>query len=260
MLPEILVGAFIGLLVGMSGLGGPMLFVPLIILLFKYPTTEAVGIALVFITITKLVALIGHYQKGNVNFHIAKYFLMGSLPASIIVSFTINLLNKNPVKGENLNTTLITIIGVVLLLFSGLFLLESTLHYQKRKRRLKLTHEQKVLAIAVGVLVGMDIGATSIGAASILALFMALAFKVKSVEIVGTDLFITMVVSGLSGLVYFFHGVVDLGTVVPFLIGSVPLAILGTRLSGFAKGKPLRVLISLMVFAGGVVLLHTSLA
>ncbi len=260
MLLEILIGAVVGLLVGMSGLGGPMLFVPLIILLFKYKTAEAVGIALSFITLTKLVALVGHYKEKNINFHIAKYFLIGSLPASIIVSHLINNLHRNPVKAEKLDMALMLIIGVALIIFSGLFLLESTLNYHKRQRQLRFTQEQKLLAIAIGVLIGMDIGATSIGAASILALFMALTFKVKSVEIVGTDIFITMIVSGLSGFVYLLHGAVTLGAVIPFLIGSIPLALIGTRLSHLAKGKPLRALISLIVFAGGMMLLYNTFA
>lgn len=260
MLLEILVGALVGLLVGMSGLGGPMLFVPLIILLFKYKTAEAVGISLAFITITKIVALIGHQKQRNINFHVAKYLLIGSLPVSIIISFIINALNRNPAKAEKLNTALMLIIGAMLIIFSGLFLIESTLKYKKRKRHLRLSQGQKRLAVGVGTLVGADIGATSVGSGSIIALILALVFKVKSIEIVGTDLFITMVVSGLSGLIYLLNGAATIATVLPFLIGSIPLAIIGTRLSGIATGKPLRVLISLVVFAGGMTLLYNTLA
>ncbi len=260
MLLEILVGAVIGLLVGMSGLGGPMLFVPLLILFFGYKPTMAVGIALTFITVTKAAALIEHCRKGNVNFHIAKYFLIGSLPIGLIVSYVINLLNKNPVKGELLNEFLLSVIGMMLVLFSFFFFFETVFNYKKRVRGLRLSKDQKSLAIITGVFAGALIAATSIGAASLVALVLALLFRVKSNEIVGTDIFITMVVSGLSGLVYLFHGTVVLGDVYPFLIGSVPLAIIGTRFTELAKGKPLRVLISTIVFAGGMVLLYSIFA
>ncbi len=258
MLPEIALGAVIGLLVGIAGLGGPMLFVPALVLLFGYSLTEAVPVSLAFIAVTQGVSLFGHYARRHVNLGVAKYFIMGSIPSSIAVSQLMNLLARNPSTLERLDISLTILVGLLLVFFSAMYLFDALFAYKHGQKELILAGKQRLTATALGFLAGAFVASTSVGAASIVALSLAIGLRMRSIEVVGTGLIVTATMSALSAAVYLAHGAVPLPLVGMFLAGSVPCAILGTQLSDAFTGRPLRVIISLIVFIGGMSLLWSA--
>lgn len=260
MLPEILVGAGVGLLVGISGLGGPMLFLPLLVLAFGYTLTGAVPISLAFIAVTQGVSLFGHYARRHVNMGVAKYFILGSIPSSIAVSQAMNLLADNPSTLERLDISLTIAVGLLLLFFSAIYLFEALAAYRRGRSGICLGKREKRLALGLGLLSGALVASTSVAGASIITICLAIGLRMRSIEVVGTGLLVTAIMSALSTLVYLAHGAVPFSIVGMFLLGSVPAALLGTRLSDRVAGRPLRVIISLIVFAGGMMLLYNALA
>lgn len=260
MLLEILVGAVVGLLVGMSGLGGPMLFMPLLVLAFGYSLTGAVPVSLAVITVTQAAALLGHYTRHHVNLGVAKYFIIGSIPSSIAVSQAMNMLARYPELAERLNTRLTIAVGLLLLFFSAIYLFEALAAYRRGRSEVRLGRREKGLAMCLGLLAGALVASTSVAGGSIITLCLAIGLRMRSIEAVGTSLFIVLAMSALSTLIYLAHGAVPFSVVGMFLLGSVPCAILGTRLSDRVAGRPLRVIISLIVFAGGMMLLYSAFA
>ena len=258
MIPEIAVGAVIGLLVGTTGLGGPVLFVPALVLLMGYSLTEAVPISLAFIAVTQGVSLFGHYARRHVNMGVAKYFILGSIPSSIAVSQLMNLLARNPRTLERLDLSLTILVGLLLVLFSAITLFDALFAYRRGQKELVLTGNQRLTAAGLGLLAGALVASTSVGAASIVALSLAVGLRMRSIEVVGTGLIVTATMSALSAVVYLAHGAVPLLTVGMFLAGAVPCALLGTRLSDRVAGRPLRIIISLIVFTGGMSLLWSA--
>lgn len=258
MLPELAVGAVIGLLVGIAGLGGPMLFVPALVLLFGYSLTEAVPVSLAFIAVTQGVSLFGHYARRHVNLGVAKYFILGSVPSSLAVSQLMNLLARDPSTLERLDLSLTILVGLLLVFFSALYLFDALVAYRRGVEGLVLTGRQRLTAALLGLIAGALVASTSVGAASIVALSLAVGLRMRSIEVVGTGLVVTASMSALSAAVYLAHGAVPLQTVGMFLIGAVPSALLGTQLSDAFAGRPLRVIISLIVFIGGMSLLWSA--
>ncbi len=258
MLPEILVGASVGLLVGMAGLGGPMLFLPLLVLAFGYSLTGAVPISLAVITVTQGIALLGHYARRHVNLGVAKYFIIGSVPSSIAVSQAMNLLAANPSTLERLDLSLTIAVGLLLLFFSAIYLLQALAAYRPGRGGIRLGRREKGLALGLGLLVGGVVASTSMAGGSIITLFLVIGLRMRSIKAVGTSLSIVLPMSALSTLVYLAHGAVPFSVAGMFLLGSVPAALLGTMLSDRVAGKPLRVIISLIVFAGGMMLLYNA--
>src|SRR5437764_12960987 len=114
------VGLIVGLVVGLTGVGGGSLMTPALVFLFKIPVDMAVGTDLIFASLTKIAGVTAHSARGNVNWHIVTPLGAGSLPASIAKIFLIIQLKAH---GKPLDGLILPLLGISLVATAAAVLL-----------------------------------------------------------------------------------------------------------------------------------------
>jgi uncharacterized membrane protein YfcA len=248
-------GFGVGVMVGMTGMGGGSLMTPLLVLLFGVKPTLAVGTDIAYQAVTKMVGGFKHFRLKTVNFGAVTWLALGSVPGAILGVQVIHQLQR--VWGDSVETfTLISLASV--LAFVGIFTLVRSVFYPNHHKsegqdHVKLTAPLKLAAIAIGVVTGFVIGITSAGSGTVIAVALIAIFKIPPRYVVGTDVFHAAILLWAAGLAHFAGGTVDLGLMATLLIGSVPGVYIGSHFSVKVPENSLRT-------ALGVVLLLSSAA
>ena len=239
----IVAGALVGLLVGLTGVGGGSLMTPLLTLLFGVSPSIAVGTDLAFAALTKGVGTFAHRLQGHVRWDIVRLLCLGSLPAAIASICFLKYLGSISQEWQQFIKVSIgvsVLVTAVSLIFRARIKawLSMNPQYEVKGNSLRWT------TIGAGVLIGIlvtisSIGAGAIGATIILFLYPTL----KPAEVAGTDIAYAVPLTALAGLGHFWLGNVHLDLLVALLLGSVPAIWLGAKL---AKAFPERVTRSIL--------------
>jgi uncharacterized membrane protein YfcA len=246
----ILTGASVGLIVGLTGVGGGALMTPAL-MLFGFPTHIAVGTDLWFAALTKSGGLVAHHKKKHVNWSIVINLAAGSLPAAIITGLALLFWFGSP---DSYNSLLKTALGFMLILTSLVLLFRSKLtKLFSRKRVLEQTaHTFSIKLLVVGIVLGTlvtlsSVGAGAIGTAVLMIMFPYLLPK----EVVGTDIAHAVPLTFIAGIVHLYLGNVDFLLLAALLTGSLPAIHLGSTLSSKIPSKLLQpILASLLMLVG----------
>lgn len=233
-------GFGVGLLVGMTGVGGGTLMTPLLTLLFGYAPNVAVGTDLAFAAATKSVGTAAHGVHGQVRWDIVQRLCWGSLPAAVAMIALLHWLG--PATPAIIKTTKLTIGVSVLLTVVAIVLRQRLLaalqrfdHYPLQGRSLA------VATVAFGALIGALVTMSSIGAGAIGATVIFLLYpQLKSQQVAGTDIAYALPLTTVAGLGHLWLGNLDWQLLVGLLIGSVPGIWLGARLSKALPEKVVR--------------------
>jgi uncharacterized protein len=223
----IFVGLVVGTLIGMTGLGGGVLLLPILIFILKVPAILAVGSDAVFNFVTKIGSGWVHLYKGTVRRKVVLALATGSVPGSILgVRLLIHLRN---IYGLRVNTFITTAVGILLICIPTLLLLQSRIedHVMNRPPTMKSFVGMVVIGLIAGFLVGM----TSVGSGSIVMMLLLLFYSYGPMVMVGTDIVHAVVLTGVTGFMHWRVGNVDVPLVALLLIGSIPGALLGSYLS-----------------------------
>ncbi|PYX72911.1 MAG: sulfite exporter TauE/SafE family protein [Acidobacteria bacterium] len=224
---KILVGFVVGVLIGMTGVGGGVLLLPVLIFGLRVPPIVAVGSDAVFNFFTKIPASLMHLKKGTVRRKVVIALAVGSIPGSI---GGVNLLmHIRHVYGDGVNNFIKTTVGVLLIIIPLLLLFQKRIedHIANRPPTMKGFAGMVVIGVVAGFLVGM----TSVGSGSIIMMLLLLFYSFPPKVNVGTDIVHAVVLTGVTGLLHFRLGNVDPGLVVSLLIGSIPGGLLGSHLA-----------------------------
>jgi uncharacterized membrane protein YfcA len=243
-------GALVGLIVGITGVGGGALMTP-VLLLFGFPPHIAIGTDLWFAAITKSGGMYAHHKKGHVNWRIAINMAAGSLPAAAITGLCLAYWFGT---AENYASLLTTALGFMLILTSTVLLLKNKLTklfvLNKPSKNHDIVFSYKLLLVGaiLGILVTLSsVGAGAIGTAVLMITFPFLLPKV----IVGTDIAHAVPLTFIAGLVHLYLGNVDFMLLAALLVGSLPAIYFGTALSSRIPSKILQpVLASLLMLLG----------
>jgi uncharacterized membrane protein YfcA len=232
-------GFAVGLLVGLTGVGGGALMTPTLIL-YGIPPAVAVGTDLVYAALTKSVGVALHQFRRNIRWRIVGSMALGSLPAS---AATLWLLRIWQAKGAGYESLLTITLGVALVLTAGVTLLRPWLmqhrNFQVEGRALFLA------TVAGGAFVGALVTLSSVGAGALGAAFLLLFYRsLPMTTIVGTDLTHAVFLAALAGMGHWGLGSVDMDLLLPLLIGSVPGLYLGTRWASGIRDEVLRPVIA----------------
>lgn len=221
-------GACVGLLVGITGVGGGSLMTPLL-LAFGFPAHIAVGTDLLYAAATKAGGVYGHSRQKSVDWSLALLLAAGSLPAAGVTILLLTWFFDDPAQYSALLTTTL---GGMLILTSGVIL------FRRRLRGLSgagqgIIHQHvKTITLATGIVLGVLVTLSSVGAAAIAtAVLMLLYPKMRGLDIVGTNLAHAVPLTLLAGLGHLYLGNVDLVLLGCLLLGSLPAIVLGTRLA-----------------------------
>lgn len=258
---RIAVGLVVGVLVGLTGLGGGMVLLPVLISALGVPLIVAVGSDAVINCITKIGAGGLHWRQGNVSWPLVLSLTYGSIPGTII-GVTI-LAWVRATYGNGVNDFLRASIGFLLLVIpvGYLFKLRSSVPHvsfsalQEKKYRFGVT--------LIGLFAGILVGLTSIGSGSVILMLLLVFYGFPPAMMVGTDIIHAVLLAGLTGWLQFKLGNVDFVLVLCVLIGSVPGGLLGAYLTSHVLScRPKQVLCLLLMAVGAGmlwgVLLHAN--
>lgn len=238
----------VGIVVGLTGIGGASLITPMLIFVFQVPPSIAVSSDVVAATLMKVVGGFKHWQQKTLDLEAVKWLALGSVPGSLTGVAILHLIKHTGTL--NLDHILLRLLGVMILLVTlsafAQLLLKSFLPKielpQLPKFDLK-TKLGRVLTMSLGAILGCMVGMTSVSSGSLFALVLITFFQLDTRKLVGTDLSQAAILLTFTSLGHLTLGTVDWSLVVPIWIGSVPGVLLGAKLCEIAPQRPLRLVV-----------------
>ena len=228
LLLKIVIGMLVGTLVGLTGLGGGVLLLPILIFGLSVPPIVAVGSDAAFNVLTKVGAGFLHWRHGNVNWRLVSALSLGSIPGAF--AGVLLLARFRSVYGDGVNDMLRILIGVLLVCVPLLLLAEEPL--KKRFSHWNQSGRPSFTRLSViGLFSGLLVGMTSVGSGSIIMILLLLLTTYSPSVLVGTDIIHAVALTGFTSFLHLRLGTVDPALVFPLLIGSVPGSLIGVRLS-----------------------------
>jgi uncharacterized membrane protein YfcA len=250
----IIFGLGIGLLVGMTGMGGASLMTPLLIIVFGISPVTAIGTDIFYAAVTKTVGGYQHLKMKTVHRGIAFWLAVGSVPSAIAGVWVIELLQRS--YGEDIDKLVLGMLGGALLVMGIATLLRSIFFKDVIAERyaVHLYKRHIVAAILTGVVTGFVIGLTSAGSGTLIAIALIAIFRLTPQRVVGTDIFHAAVLLWAAGIAHWVGGNVDFVLAGNILLGSVPGVLLGGLLAVRAPQAFLRRALAVVLVASGVTL------
>lgn len=245
---RIFIGLIVGTLIGMTGLGGGVLLLPILIFGLGVPAIKAVGSDALFNFITKIPSSIVHLKKETVRRKVVLALAGGSVPGSIIGIRV--LVHLRDVYGAGVNDFIKSAVGILLILVSTLLLLQRRLEAGMANR--PPTTKSFVGMIVIGLVAGFLVGMTSVGSGSIIMMLLLLFYSYPPKVMVGTDIAHAVVLTGVTSLLHFRLGNVDPSLVGYLLVGSIPGGLIGSYLSTRVPVVWLRRILCTILLATGV--------
>jgi uncharacterized protein len=248
-------GLGVGILVGMTGIGGGSLMTPMLILVFGVAPVTAIGTDLAYAAVTKTVGGYKHWRQRTVDFELSKWMAIGSVPAAVGGVYLLSLLEDW--TGREFDDLLLTILAVALLLTGTATLVRAFLKsmHERERESVPMERRHKIAAVALGVSVGFVLGVTSAGSGALIAVGLILLFRLVPRRVVGTDVFHAAILLWAAGLAHIVAGNVDFGLVATILIGSVPGVWLGSHWSVRVEPAVLRTTLAVVLIGAGTALL-----
>jgi uncharacterized protein len=243
-------GLGVGLIVGLTGVGGGSLMTPTLVFVFRIPVDIAVGTDLIFASLTKIAGVTVHSARGNVNWRIVTRLGLGSLPASIATIFVMSQLKAH---GRPLDGLILPLLGISLVATAGAVLLRKRI-IAAGGGLIDLSEDTaKRLATVVGVVLGIMVTLTSVGAGAIgVAALMLLYPKLRGSSIVGSDLAHAIPLVTVAGLGHLQLGNIDYRLLVGLLLGSVPGIYIGSTVSSRLPEVMMRRILACVLLVMGI--------
>lgn len=225
-------GFLVGGLVGLTGIGGGSVMTPALILLFGVHPLAAAGTDLLYASITKATGARVHAQRGNVDWRVVRLLALGSVPATIV---TILFMSRLPMHSPALTHIVTVAIGIAMLLAAaGLLLAPRAGHYAAKLAGAGeapcAEGARPVLTVSLGLLLGVLVTLTSVGAGAIgIAIMRALYPKLSAVRLVGSDIAHAVPLTLIAGIGHWYLGDVQWAMLFSLLAGSIPGICLASR-------------------------------
>ena len=244
-LSYVISGFVVGILVGLTGVGGGSLMTPLLALLFGVSPTVAVGTDLAFASITKVAGTAAHRYRGTVHWNIVRLLCLGALPAAIIATLGLKhfgALNDDIAHIIRYSIACSVLLTVVALLFRARLLAWVQRHPEHQLQGTKLA----VATVVIGALLGTLVTISSIGAGAIGATLLVLLYpKLAPAEIAGTDIAYAVPLTAIAAVGHWWLGSLNWPLLGMLLIGSVPGITLGSLAARAIPEKFLRGLLAI---------------
>lgn len=244
-------GLFIGILVGMTGMGGGSLMTPMLVFLFGFKPTVAIGTDILHGAVFKTFGAARHRQLGTVHARLTLWMLAGSAPFSLAgVGLSTWLKHR---YGEGFEDAAGIILGIALILGGVGFGLKTFIAGRaKSDAPFLLRRRDKQIALATGAIGGFIVGLTSVGSGTFFGLVMLLVFPLTASKVVGTDIFHAAALLWVAGAGHLAAGNVDIGAMGSLLVGSIPGVLLGSQVSVKLPERVLRLGLALTLTLAGL--------
>ena len=248
-----LAGFGVGLLVGLTGVGGGALMTPLLVLVFGVAPAAAVGTDLWFAAITKMAGGTLHHSRGNVDWLVLRRLCLGSLPAA-----TATLVWLRFGGGGRLESALILhALGAMILVTAAAMLFRRQAHALGRALRINAAERfkgaQPALTVLAGAILGVLVTLTSVGAGALGAVMLTYLypFRLTPRRLVATDLVHAIPLTLVAGSGHLLMGHVDGELLWRMLVGSIPGVLIGAHFSDRAPEHVIRPAIAIVLAAVG---------
>jgi hypothetical protein len=250
-------GFMVGMMVGMTGVGGGALMTPILVLLFGVVPATAVGTDLWFAALTKIVGGFMHNHRGSVDWEVLRRLCLGSLPTSVLTLTWLHLAGMDQVK----NGMILTALGCVLVLTAVAMLFRKKTQAWGMKLRgrapEKFKRAQPALTVLAGSILGFLVTLTSVGAGALGVVMLVYLYPLRMTpaRLVGTDIVHAIPLTIVAGTGHLWMGNVNPSLLGNLLIGSVPGVICGSLLGSKVPESILRTAIAVVLTAVGLKLL-----
>jgi uncharacterized membrane protein YfcA len=262
-----LAGLGVGVVVGLTGMGGGALMTPLLVLFFGVPPLSAVSNDLVASAVMKPFGGAVHLRRGTVDGGLVRWLCLGSIPAAFAGVFVARALGS----GEDMQAAIQVALGVALLLAVFGLIAKAYLALRDRARgdarrgsgarEVAAPADRRVRVriiptLLVGVVGGLVVGITSVGSGSlIIVALLALYPMLRANDLVGTDLVQAVPLVASAALAHLLFGDFQFALTLSLVVGSVPGVILGAMLSSRAPGGMIRAALTVVLVASSLKLL-----
>jgi uncharacterized protein len=247
-------GLLIGLLVGMTGMGGGSLLTPILVIFFGFKPTLAVGTDVLHGAIFKSFGAVRHRRLGTVHARLTFWMFLGSGPMSLLGVVVATWLSHHSSGAEDIEAYAI---GVALVI-GGMGLVAKTFikrGVQPDDAPFLLTRRDRLIAFTLGAVCGFVVGLTSVGSGTFFGLVMVLVFPLTLPKIVGTDIFHAAALLWVAGFGHLVAGNVDLRTMGWLLTGSIPGVLISSHFTLKVPDRALRLGLASVLMLSGIKLI-----
>jgi uncharacterized membrane protein YfcA len=262
-------GLLVGIVVGLTGMGGGALMTPVLVFFFGAPPLAAVSSDVVASFFMKPIGGLVHLRRGTVHLRLVLWLALGSVPGAFTGVLLLRLIGRT----DAVQQFLLVALGVVLVLASVAMTGKAYLKLRERARRrasgaaeagelaLGAVPVRRPATVLVGFAGGLVVGLTSVGAGSIMIVCLLLLYPaLKAGQLVGTDLVQAVPLVGAASLGHVLLGDFHFGLTASILVGAIPGVWLGARISSHSPGSLVRRALALVMLASGVKLLGAPTA
>jgi uncharacterized protein len=252
-------GLGVGLLVGMTGVGGGSLMTPLLILVTGVSPVTAVGSDLAYAAVTKTVGGVKHLRQHTVAVRLSCWMAVGSVPAALCGVYALEALQRS--QGSEFDDLLLTIVAAAILLTGTVTLARALFlpgQVEHERADFELRPRHRVAAVIVGIFVGFVLGMTSAGSGALIAMALILIFRLIPTRVVGTDVFHAAILLWAAALAHIVAGNVDYALVGTLLVGSIPGVWVGAHMSVRVPHATLRLGLGVVLLGAGLALLSKA--
>jgi uncharacterized protein len=247
-------GFAVGVLVGLTGVGGGALMTPLLILLFGIHPATAVGTDLLYAAVTKTAGSAVHGFNRSIDWRVVRRLATGSVPMTVV---TISALSQIGINSPVVRDFITAVLTVALLITAAALVFRETI-IARYAARISAMPEQKIaiITVIVGAVLGVLVSITSVGAGAIGVTALILLYpKLPTTRIVGSDIAHAVPLTLAAGIGHWFLGSIDVDVLVSLLVGSVPGIVIGSYAAFRIPETALR-----LVLAGTLAVVATKLA
>lgn len=252
----VLGGLGVGVVVGLTGMGGGALMTPMLVIFFGIDPITAVSSDLVVSLVMKPFGAGVHAKEGTVNYGLVKWLCLGSIPAAFLGVILLNALG-----GEDVADTVKEYLGVALLVAAASMVIRQEINRRRGTHR-PIDGAQHALVVRplatllIGIGGGLIVGMTSVGSGSLIIVLLLLVYPTLSAgQLVGTDLVQAVPLVGAAALGHLFFGDVEFGLAGALIVGAIPGVLIGARISSRAPDHIIRPILTVVLVASGAKLL-----
>ncbi len=249
-----LVGALVGLLVGLTGMGGGALLTPLLVLVFHVPPLAAVSSDLMTSLVMKPLGAAVHLRRRSVHTGLLRWLVLGSVPAAFTGAVLVGDLGRSAAVQHDLKV----VIGVLLLVSLSSTVVRQVIDRRAGNRGAAAPLVVKPLpTVLIGVAGGLAVGMTSVGAGSLVIALLLMCYpSLRPSQLVGTDIVQAIPLVAAAALGHLLFGDVQFAVTGSLLIGALPAIYLGARLSSSAPARLTRPVVAAVLLASALGLLQ----
>ena len=228
--------------------------VPSLVFFLGFSTVEAIATTFPFTAIVKTAGFAQHSRQGTFDYRVGGSLLVGGVPGAVAGVVLLSGVYRE--YGDSVEAWVNLVIGLLVLAGAGLLFLQVRLKKEgAEKGPAKLGRGRWAAGSGLGAGLGVIMGATSIGAGTLMTAPTLILYRINADKVVGTTIGVSLVLMVVGTLGYLSQDLVEWSTALFMSLGAVPAVIVGSRLTTRIPEKALIAALTAMMLTASVSLL-----